>query len=300
LNITRQKFMKKFILSGGILGILTVGVLLGLPMHARADVYLNQTGMTFIAPPTNTAFGVKYRASNTSWDMSLGTTLNTATTATYLQAGLGNVAALNNQNLNFTLEHFPAVGATTGGFIWSLVSPGATPAFSQTESWGTFATTPPGINAATLQASTTNTAQIAPTALFNTLKIEARGLNTGTNIGALQFSNLQLTGTGLGSTIGVFDAATANVSTTGPTYFGQASTVSEYAQWVYSTDNLATKYWKLTGTIKATKNYNSGDERVRFQISGLTAQVAPEPSTLALLALGMLGGKRLKVKNKQA
>jgi PEP-CTERM motif len=281
-NITKQKNL----ICLGTLGV----IFTSLAASSHADVYVNQTGLPFIAPPTNTTFGVKYRPSNTSWDMSLGTTLDTATTATYVQAGLSNVAGFNNQFLNFTLEHFPAVGATTGGFIWSLVSPGATPTFNQTESWGTFATTPPGTNAATLQTSTTNTAQLAPTASFNTLKIEARGLDSGTSTGEMQFSNLQFTGTGLGSTIGVFDTSAANATTTGPTYFGQTSTVSEYAQWVYSTDNLAAKYWKLTGTIKTIKNYTTGDERVRFQISGLTGIAAPEPGTLGLLLLGVMGG----------
>jgi hypothetical protein len=288
--------MQKIIICLGILGTL----ISTLTVSVHADVYVNQTGMTFITPPTGTTFGAKYRPSQTSWDMSLGTTLDTATSATYVQANLGNVAALHNQDLNFTLEHFPAGGSLTGGFIWSLVSPGTTPTFNQTESWGTFATTPAGINAATLQTSTTNTAQLAPTAAFNTLKIEARGLNNGVPVGEMQFSNFQLTGTGLGSTIGSFDTATANASTTGPTYFGQTSTVSEYAQWVYSTDNLATKYWKLTGTVKGIKNYTTGDERVRFQISGLTAQVAPEPSTLALIALGVLLGRRRTLSVKAA
>jgi hypothetical protein len=246
---------------------LVLGIAGGATAPVSADVYINQTTTSFRNTPNAIAFGSRYRLSQTNWDMMLGTSLNTTNPATFLQADFGNVSALTGDIMDFTLEH------TTGGFIWVLGG--------QTQSWGTFSPTPAGQNAATLNG-------VAPGASFNTLKIEARGLNSGSNIGTMEFWDLSFTGTGLGTQVGSFDAGTATSTTSSPAYFGQTSPTGTYTQWLWSTDNLATKSWKLTGKIKGIKNYTTGNERVRFQISGLNAALTPEPGTLVLVSLPLL------------
>ncbi len=238
------------------------------------------------------SFGVKYRMSNTNWDKMVGTTLSTATPATYLQGALGNVGALTTRTFSFSLQHIAPSGGLSGGYIWSVNSIDAGASISNQQAWGTFAVPPSGQVAATLQTSTTDTTQIAPNTFgFNTMRIEARGFNSGASTGTMAFSNLSFSSTTLGTVQGSFDAATAGATVTQPSgYFGQAAPgAGEWYQWLHTDMDFTQQNWTLTGTIQGTKNYTGGDENVRFQISGYQATflgVAPEPKTLVLVAIG--------------
>jgi hypothetical protein len=184
------------------------------------------------------------------------------TPADQVTATLGNVATTSGKVFDFVLEH-----RAGEGIIFSLDGPGS---LDRTVSWGSFTTSPGGVNRASLNG-------LLPPSAFNSLVLSARATQAGSSF---EFDDLGFSGAGLSLVDGGFLSGTVTPSTGDPLGFVN--------QRLYSSVNLADVDWTLTGRISGTKLLTGGDETVRFNVGfqQVTAAVVPEPSTLAMAGIG--------------
>lgn len=232
---------------------------------ATADmVYINSSLVTLSGGST-TVGNAKYRLSNNNFDQSIDNAQAVLLAADQVTSNWGNVSSLSGQTFNFSLEH-----RTGQGFILTLLN--TSNSTLRTVSWGSFASSPGGTNAATLNG-------IAPGAAFNSLQVESRASLSGSS---MSFSNLNFTGLSVAD--GVFSSGTTTPTTGSPLGFDTQRLVADV--------NLASFNWTLTGSFQGTKLSTGSDEGVRFLVRfqqvtptfsplvDLTA--TPEPSSLIL------------------
>jgi len=206
-----------------------------------------------------TAWESKYRLAHSGYDMSLG---NSA----LVTADLGNRAFLDNRTFRMTVQNI--VGQ---GLVLSMTD--LTLGTTKKVGWGTFTPTIAG-SAATLNGLS------AFSKSYNALKISAIGKSG--NAPRLDYSNFIVGGS---ATIGSGTFRNSFVSKTS----GDAGTPGEMTQWVASAVNLANVNYTLSADIKGFKGNNGGDDQVTFSIAGVTTNPVPEPSTVALLCIGLAG-----------
>ena len=236
----------------------------GLSVIASAQqVHVNSLDFRPVSDSGTTVVGAKFKSDNTNWDLSLGNTGSTATSANFIQAGIGNNAFISARTYSFALEH--KVGE---GFIWSVTDKASLA--KTTLSWGTFGTAPGGTNAATLNG-------LAPDRSFNALRIENRATGNGSqNI----FSNLSFTSAATFN--GSFFNGTIDPSTG---YNAFATPTNGFSiQWLVSDTDLSTYDWTFGGDIQLVGGNN---EALRMDIHGRSLQAVPEPGTMAALGLGI-------------
>ncbi|HBY61197.1 MAG TPA: hypothetical protein DEH78_15350 [Solibacterales bacterium] len=227
-------------------------------------IYINSdlvSGYTAVS----TVVGAKYRLSPTGFDETLGLTASGGNPASRININLGNLTFLSGRTYDLELQHL-----TGQGFIFRMTNGAAT----NTLSWGTFTTTPPGTNAAQLRGT-------APGAAFNALVFNARAIR---NPSSMAFSGLTFTSPTLTTSTGAFLAG--SVATPGTT----TST-----QLLVSPLNLATHNWTVRGRVTGVRGGNGGDDDVWFTIEGQNANFtiatpAPEPPSWYLMAGGGLIG----------
>lgn len=240
-----------------------------LPSAHAVSYYINDP---LYGNPQNAQFGAKYRLSNNNFDMSLDAGGGTFA-GNFIQAGLGNNTLLNTLTWNFSLEHIAGEGYI---FEMTRTDSGAT----TTLSWGSFTSTPPGTTAAVINGETPYTSNGGNPTYYNSLFIEAicneraAGVQEKLNVSGLAFSSSTLVNGG-GSFFNVSLAVPPN---------------QQAFQLVFAEDNLAGHSWLLTGTVSGQANTAAGgDESVKLVIDGKTAQLVPEPGTVAAgLGLGAL------------
>ncbi|MBX3355785.1 MAG: hypothetical protein KF724_08810 [Phycisphaeraceae bacterium] len=232
---------------------------------AHADLYIN-SAVPSIDGFNGTAASVKYRMSNSNWDMSLDNGKGTGSTANFIGANLGNNNQMSSRTYEFTLTHLAGQG-----LIWQLTDLGS--GSTTTQAWGAFESNPGG----TVQSALNG---ITPGASFNTLLIEARATRSGSS---LEFSNLAFN-----SELAVADGAfTSGVVT--PSTGGPGNSNGFWNQTLVSTTDLASANWSFTGQIQGIRSGSGGDEEVRFTIAMRDANVTiPAPGALALVLVGGL------------
>lgn len=240
---------------------------------ATADIYINSDHAE-IDGFTGTAAGVRYRLSNSNWDMSLDNGKGTSKSSDYISANLGNNKQLSSNTYAFTLTNLAGQG-----LIWQLtdVESGKT----TTEAWGSFDSKPDGTVKSTLNG-------IAPGASFNTLLLEARASSSGSSMefGKLVFDS------DLVVKDGSFEDGLVTPSTAGPD-----DSKGYWSQQVVSTTNLAAVNWALSGFFHGQRTGSGGDEEVKFSINLRDAIVSvPAPGAIALLGvvglLNLAGSRR--------
>ncbi len=238
---------------------------LGLCAFASAQqVHVNSSTVRPVADSGTTVFGAKFKSDNTNWDFSLGNTGSTATSANFIQAGIGNNAFISARVFGFELEH-----RAGEGFVWNLTDKSNNN--KTTLSWGTFTTPPAGTTAATLNS-------IAPDRSFNAIRIENRA--TGAN-SSNTFSNLAFTSAATFN--GSFLNSTMTPSTAG--YNLIDAPINGFAiQWLVSDTDLSSYNWTLSGDVQLIGGNN---EALRMDIQGRSLQAVPEPGTMAALGLGI-------------
>ena len=246
----------RFVLAAG------VGVALGAGAASAASVYVNSPLVTSYAPIA-TVGGFKYRISNGNFDLSLDSGSDTSGPAgSFVSANLGNHSFLNGAAYDFTVQHVAGEG-----LIVTLTRVGG--GGGATVSWGTFTTPPGGTNAATLNG-------VAPGTAFNSISLQsvASGGNRSATISNLTFTS---------GTVGLGDGSFAGSTTTNGN--------TPQTQLVVADGNLALESWTLAGRIVLSKVAVGGDESVKLRLGFVDAAVTivPEPTTAALVALGLLG-----------
>jgi hypothetical protein len=242
--------------------VVLASVVLGAGAASAASVYVNSPLVTSYAPNA-TVGGFKYRISNGNFDLSLDSGTDTSGPAgSFLSAGLGNHSFLNGAAYDFTLQH-----VASEGFIVTMTRVGG--GGSATLSWGTFTVAPGGTNAATLNG-------VAPGVAFNSIGLQAVA-SAGNRSAVL--SNLTFTSGSVPVADGVFGATT---TTNGN---------SPQTQLVVADDDLSLSSWTLGGRITLSKVGTGGDESVKLRLTFVDAAVTivPEPTTAALVAVGLLG-----------
>lgn len=201
--------------------------------------------------PGSEAFGAKYAMSDSSWDMSLGSSAATGPGDVYDTANLGVVfpqgasSSLVNERLDFELSNDPS----THTLSYSMPS------------------RPTG-SVVTLQY------QYSPGANFDGLVLEVQATEAGESAG---FYTPEFTLAGSTKT-GAFDAISVA--------FGSAQTKD--AQTLFADGNLADYSWTLTGRTQQYDSVESDGTSARFTIRGVSSVAAvPEPNTLVLASLGV-------------
>jgi len=245
-----------------LLGALLASAALGAGPASAASVYVNSPLVTSYVANATVA-GFKYRISNGSFDLSLDRGTDTSGPAgSFVSANLGDHSFLNGSAYDFTLQHVAGEG-----FIVTMTRVGG--GGGATLSWGTFTTPPGGTTAATLNG-------VAPGALFNSISLQS--IASGGNRSAV-ISNLTFTS----GTVAVADGSFAGSTTTNAT--------SPATQLVVADSNLALSSWTLSGRITLSKQGTGGDEGVKLRVGFVDATVTiiPEPTTAALVAVGLLG-----------
>jgi hypothetical protein len=293
--------MKTFVLSASRIVMLAAFVLPAMPAAAANFVAINRPGVE-VTSIGNLVMGAKYRVSPTNFDLSLdsgGGTMGTAGGNNFIQAGVGNLAALNNVTFNFSLRNI--VGQ---GMVFSLTSPANV---TRSLAWGTFApalSPVPTASAAELPAAPA-TGQPAGTLLspgelpMNALHLEVssrvRTLNPGNSYApVVTLSDLAFTapGTGLRGSMITSQTVTPATSLTNPNFpevgAGYAS------QWLLTNGDFWDFDWTLSGKVNAQVNNIVGnigqiDEHVKFGVSGKQVVLAgsvPEPQSWAMMIAG--------------
>lgn len=232
------------------------GITLAAGSASSASLYVNSAQVTSYSPNA-TVGGIKFRISNGDFDVSLDAGDENGSR---ISADLGNYSFLNGSAYDFTLQQVAGEG------LILTLTPAAGGA-ATTLSWGTFTTPPGGANAPTLGGA-------VPGALFNAVEIQS--LASGGNRTA-DLSNLTFTSGSVGTADGSFAAtATTNASAT---------------QLAVADADLALSSWTLSGRIALSKPGAGGDENVKLRIAFVDADVTivPEPTTAALVAVGLLG-----------
>lgn len=246
-----------------------------------ANVYINSSQVNI-----SSEFAVaqaKYRLSNANFDQSLdngsGTT-NGLNGPTFIQSNLGNNSFLAGLTYNITLEH-----KAGQGFIFTMNDGSTTSVLS----WGTFASTPAGTTATTLNNVTTGSS-------FNGLLIEARA---GRANSSFAFSNMSFTAAGTTVVDGAFDAGSITPTTQGPGYSGLPDALGFYTQKLISDTDLSTLDWSFSATVTGSRDANTGgDETVRFVVAAknysytTTVVPLPGPAALGMAGLGTLAAVR--------
>jgi hypothetical protein len=237
------------------------GLCLDAGAASAASIYVNSPLVTSYA--TNaTVGGFKFRISNGSFDLSLDAGSDTSGGAgSFVSANLGNHSFLNGAAYDFALQHVAGEG-----LILTMTRVGGG---SVTLSWGTFTTPPGGVNAPTLSGA-------APGALFNSIDIGS--VASGGNR-SVALSNLTFTSGTVSTADGSFTAGTTTNAS------------SPASQLVVADANLALSGWTLSGRITLTRQGLGGDETVKLRVGFVDANVTiiPEPTTAALVAIGLLG-----------
>jgi hypothetical protein len=235
---------------------------LGAGAASAASVYVNSPLVTSYAANATVA-GFTYRISNTSFDLSLDSGADTGGPAgSLVSANLGNHSFLNGSAYDFTLQHVAGQG-----FVVTMTRVGG--GGSTTLSWGTFTTPPGGTNAATLNG-------VAPGAVFNSISLQsvANGGNRSVVISNLSFTS---------GAVGVADGSFAGTTTTGANTPG--------SQLVVADADLALSSWTLSGRITLSKQGLGGDDTLKLRVGFVdaTVTIVPEPTTAALVAIGLVG-----------
>jgi hypothetical protein len=235
---------------------------LGAGAASAASVYVNSPLVTSYAANA-TVGGFKFRISNGGFDLSLDAGADTGGGAgSFVSADLGNHSFLNGSAYDFTLQHVAGEGV-----ILTVTRVGG--GGGATLSWGTFTTPPGGTNAPTLSG-------LAPGALFNSIDLQtvASGGNRSATI-----SNLSFTSGSVGTADGSFGSGTTTNAT------------SPVSQLAVADANLALSSWTLSGRITLSRQGVGGDETVKLRVAFVdaTVTIVPEPTTAALVAVGLLG-----------
>ncbi len=258
-----------------ITGLAAVAALAG-AAHA-ANVYINSSQVNI-----SSEFAVaqaKYRLSQGNFDQSLDNGTGTNPGA-FIQTNLGNNSFLSGLTYNITLEH-----RAGQGFIFTMNDGSTTSVLS----WGTFASTPAGATATTLN-------NVAPGSSFNGLLIEARASRANSSFA---FSNMSFTAAGTTVVDGAFDAGSITPTTQGPGYSGLSDPLGFYTQKLISDTDLSTLNWTFSATVTGSRDASAGgDETVRFVVGAknytYTTTVAPlpGPAALGIAGLGALAAVR--------
>jgi hypothetical protein len=236
---------------------------------SAGTVYVNSNSL-YAGAIGDSVVGAKYRLSNTNFDQSLDNGAGTNTFGggknTFIQSNLGNVSTLNPRTYDFTLEH-----QAGKGFLYTLKNGSTTTALV----WGSGLSGVPGgaVSAASLYDSATTT--VTPGASFNSLYLEMRATNN-TSQGTL--SNLAFSGASVAG--GFINESVDNTTA------GYGGTVGYSRQRLVSDTDLSSFNWTLTGSIALSKSGTGGDEATKFTVIGQNVEAVPEPTSMAVLALG--------------
>jgi hypothetical protein len=252
----------------GALLTLSVGVIALAAGDAGAGIYINSPQVT-VNSVTATRATARYRMANTAYDMSLHRGAST-NASNMLTADLGGNSFLSGRDYAITLEH-----RAGEGYIFTM-SDGVT---SVTESWGTFASPPPGLNAPTLGGQ-------VPNRSVNLITLTARST---INNASMAFSGWTFSSPTLGPQSGALAAGTITRTTAGP---GNAN--GYYSQRIVADTNMTAHNWTLSGFVRGTRTGTNSNESVRFNIAMAQANVTivPEPGALALAGVGLFAASR--------
>jgi len=220
---------------------------------------------------TDSVMTAKYRLAHTNFDQSIDEGSGTTTISgnnTFISANLGGVTGgatpLRNALYDFEIRHIAGEG-----FIFSMTRSGA--ATSSILSWGTF-TTPIGGTSVTAMAT-----GATPGDPFNIFHITARA-ERGASYASEYIEFINLT----------FHSPLTEVGFTNSQKAVQGAPVD---RWLYSSTDLSTIDWKVTGQLRGDRDAGAGGlETVKFEFTAKAGSlVVPEPSTYALIGSALIG-----------
>ncbi len=275
-----------------------------LPATAAAAgdyVAINRPGVQ-VASIGNLVMGAKYRVSPTNFDLSLdsgGGTMGVTGGSNFIQAGIGNLGALNNVTFSFSLRNI--VGQ---GMVFSLTSPADV---TRSLAWGTFApglVPTPTASAAELRAAPA-TGQPSGTLLspgelrMNALHLEVssrvRPLNPGNSYApVVTLSDVAFTAPAAGLRGSIITTQTVTPATNLSNPNSPEVGPGFASQWLLTNTDFWDFGWTLSGKVNAQVNNITGsigqiDEWVKFGVSGKQVTLAgsvPEPASWAMLLSG--------------
>lgn len=233
---------------------------------AHADIYIN-SDVVKIEGFKDTAAGVRYRMSNSNWDMALENGKGTSKSSNFISTSLGNNKQLSERTYAFTLTHLAGQG-----FIWQVTDVGDK-GKTDAMGWGKFDEKVDGTVKSELNG-------MAPGASFNTILVDARATLSGSS---MAFDDLKFNGD-LKIADGSFDSGVIDPST-----IGRGDAKGYWSQTLASSTDLSKSDWSLTGLLHGQRSGSGGDEEVRFNITMRDASVSiPAPGALAVMALAGL------------
>jgi hypothetical protein len=293
--------MNNLVLRLGQAALLAAIVLPAAAASAGDFVAINRPGVQ-VASIGNLVMGAKYRVSPTNFDLSLdsgGGTMGVTGGNNFIQAGVGNLAALNNVTFGFSLRNIAGQG-----MVFSLTSPANV---THSLAWGTFAPAlaiAPTASAAALPAAPA-TGQAPGTWLspgdlrMNALHLEVssrvRPLNPGNGYApVVTLSDVAFTAPAAGLRGGIIASQTVTPATNLTNPNSPEVGAGFASQWLLTNSNFWDFDWTLSGKVNAQVNNIIGnigqiDEHVKFGVSGKQVVLAgsvPEPASWALLISG--------------